>query len=161
MYAIRSYYVSLGGIIKSVPVKNGLLTTIGTLLVCFLLSLSVFSALTWPMMIAGAVAAGFMSSIGSFLLNMPLKVMKDSIEDFKKKKYTNSYKTSTKDQYSELFNEMNLYKESVKVDFQGFNSVIDEMTTFSSSLEDISHNMNTTADEISDVVEQLAIAAST
>ncbi len=164
LVVIKKYYVnrilSLGGLIPSVPVKNGLLTAIGTLLILFILSVSVLSSMTWPMIIAGSLAAGIVSLLGSFLLNMPLKVMQESIEDIKKKNYTHSYRASTKDRYAELFDEMNIYKESVKVDFQGFNSVIDEMTTFSTSLETISMNMNVTADEISDVVEQLAIAAS-
>ncbi|WP_455718809.1 methyl-accepting chemotaxis protein, partial [Anaerosporobacter sp.] len=50
-------------------------------------------------------------------------------------------------------------KQNIQKDFIGFNSIVDEMYTFNQSVSDISKTMQSTSNDITEVLDQVATAA--
>lgn len=158
----KTYYankiLSLG-FIKNYHVKTALMVMILTLVSSSIISVTIPSLMS--------ITGGVLISILSFLVTMfasrlvhkPQDAIIKEIDDYMQKNYAVNKNIVTKDQYQEIFALLNKYKLSIRKDFVGFKGIVDEMTTFSNSLSNISNNMLVTSDEISDVVEQLAHAA--
>lgn len=147
------------GLFRGIAPKLALATTLGVGIVSVALSLlmpQVFN-MTGSLVITGV--SGFISYVMSRLLNRPLKLLIQSIGEMQQKQYSKKYTVSSKDHYSDLFKQLEAYKDGLKIDFQGYNSVVDEMVTFSGHLEKIAKEMSFTSDEIAEVVEQFALAA--
>lgn len=153
-------FLSLGGWMRNIAVKTGLFTGVVTGVLTAGASLTIMQDLQIMHVLLGSLTAGVVSFFGCTIMNRPMKLLKTNVGDMQQKNYAHSFKVSTKDHYSDLFKQIEDYKESVKIDFQGYNSIVDEMSTFSQTLDDISKQMSFTADDISNVVEQLAHAAS-
>lgn len=148
------------GFIKDVHLKIAILTAIlsGALLQIVLVFFNVrdSQALTTVSIVAISLLSVYLSSK---LLYRPYKEIIKEVRNFSNKNYTVLTDIRTKDQFEEIFKEINTYKSNITRDFVGFKGLVDEMNTFSKSISGIADNMNNTSDEISDVVEQLATAA--
>lgn len=104
----------------------------------------------------------FVSTVtASSLLNKPLKMIVKDFERIKTHNYVESGEIHTNDIYETMYENLNGYRDSVKVDFVGFKGLTDEMNTFSDNLTVISEKMSGTSEGISGVVEQVASAAMT
>lgn len=103
--------------------------------------------------------AGISTFISTKMMNQPAKLLVKNIGDMQQKQFSTKYVISSKDHYSELFEQIEAYKSGLRIDFQGYNSIVDEMNIFGSTMEVAAKNMSETSDEISDIVEQLSHAA--
>ncbi|PKM55612.1 MAG: chemotaxis protein [Firmicutes bacterium HGW-Firmicutes-5] len=148
------------GFIKDISLKISLATMLSVAVFGMILSIVVPDIIG----LSGVIGFTFLSGLASFVnakwLNKPLKLLNNSLSEMQQKTYSKKYIVSSKDQYEDLLNQIETYKDSLKIDFQGYNGIVDEMSIFSKTMDDISKNMAFTSDEIGDVVEQLAYAAS-
>lgn len=161
---VKKYFInrllSFGGLFKSIPVKTGLFTAVFGTLYSVAIALIMPDRVPMVAAVGASLTAGLFAGIGSYLMNRPFKLLMKAFSEIQQKKYTTTYVISTKDHYSEIFRQLETYKEGLRIDFQDFNGMVDEMTTFSTHLRNISDGMAATSDEISDIVDQLAMAAS-
>ncbi len=157
-YHINRFF-SVFGLFRSIPIKTALATTLAVGVVTIAMALFVPDSLHLDEAILATVISGISSGFASALMNRPLKLLLRNINDLQQKVYSKKYVVSTKDHYSEIFRQVGAFKDGLKSDFQGFNGIVDEMMTFSTHLESIAGEMTYTSDEIGDVVEQLAFAA--
>lgn len=148
------------GFIKDVHLKISILTAIlsGLFLQLVLVFFNVREShvLTTVSIIAISLFAVYLSSK---ILYRPYKEIIKEVKNFSNKDYTVLTRIETKDQFEEIFNEINTYKTNIRRDFVGFKGLVDEMNTFTNSISKFAEKMGNTSDEISDVVEQLATAA--
>lgn len=93
------------------------------------------------------------------MIHRPLSYILKELDQLNEHKYDQDIVVKTGDVYELIFKRFNDYRQSNSKNFVGYNNMSDEMTTFSDELGIISKNMALTSDEISDVVEQLAEAA--
>lgn len=147
------------GVFRGIAPKLAIGTTLTVGLISVILSMFNPERFDLSSSLIITAIAGGVSYVYSRLMNRPLKLLMKDIGEMQQKAYSKTYKISSKDHYSELFRQIEAYKNSLKVDFQGYNSIVDEMMTFSTHLERIAKDMSVTSDEIGDVVEQLAMAA--
>jgi len=148
------------GFIKDVHLKISILTAIlsGLFLQLVLVFFNVRDShiLTTVSIIAISLFSVYLSSK---ILYRPYKEIIKEVKNFSNKDYTVLTRIETKDQFEEIFNEINTYKTNIRRDFVGFKGLVDEMNTFTNSISKFAEKMGNTSDEISDVVEQLATAA--
>ena len=145
------------GIIKNIHAKASLL------------GMLIFLLINIPMYFISKDIALYLSPITSFvaymissgLVNRPINVIMEELENLKSHKYVENGELVTNDMYENLYGLLNEYKDVVRKDFVGFKGLTDEMNTFSNTLTDIANKMDTTSEEISGVVEQVATAAMT
>ncbi|MCF8020064.1 MAG: heme NO-binding domain-containing protein [Vallitaleaceae bacterium] len=147
------------GFIKDISLKISLATMVTVAVLGVILSIVVPDIIG----LSGVISFTFLSGLASFVnakgLNKPLKLLNNSLSEMQQKTYSKKYIVSSKDQYEDLLKQIETYKDSLKIDFQGYNGIVDEMSIFSKTMDDISKSMAFTSDEIGDVVEQLAYAA--
>lgn len=145
------------GFIKSIELKASIMSLIIFSLVE--VPLALFSK---DIALYAAFPVGLASNfIASKLINRPLYRIVKEIERIKTREYVEDGKIVTGDEYENIFNIVNEYKDVVRKDFVGFKGITDEMNTFSKTLTVIADKMKYTSDEISGVVEQVAEAAMT
>lgn len=144
------------GFIKDLGIKIAVFSLIIGTVVAFLTRELQYSYLLVPFVTAVA------SFIGYKLSSSPIEDIKMELMDLTRKDYIVKNQIDTgKDIYEELHNMINNYKDSIAEDFIGFNSMIQEMQSFSDTLGNISTKMDTTSKDIADVVEQLAETSTT
>lgn len=154
-----SKLLSLGGLIKTATLK----TAIGTGVL--MTALGLVASVLLPDMIGLVPGIGFgllsgvISGILSAVINRPMTLLKDITEEIRQRNFGRKYVVSTNDEYEKLIETLEKYKNTLKEDFQGYNSVVDEMNTFSQALDRLTDDMRFTSDDISGIVEQLAVAA--
>lgn len=152
-------FFSIFGLIKGIAGKMWLSTTIIVGVLTVGLAVMMPDLLSIPGALIATAIGGIITYTNSKLMNRPLGLLIKNIGAMQQKEYGHKYIISSKDHYSELFRQIEAYKDGLKVDFQGYNGIVDEMSTFSKALDVITKEMQFTSDEIGDVVEQLAVAA--
>lgn len=152
-------FFSLGGLYKSIAPKIALATTLFSAAAFVLISFILPTMISLPGALIASGITGLMTYIFARIMNRPLRLLLKNIAEMQQKQYGKRYIISSRDHYSELFRQLETFKDNLKVDFQGFNSIVDEMTTFSHIIDTIMADMTVTSDEIGDVIEQLAFAA--
>lgn len=143
------------GKIKSIPLKAAIVNVVFG----FLLSLTVLGkegALNAVIITLGVTTMNTLILVG---LLRPKKQVLEALKRLKDSQYHYAGTIKTNDFFEEMFHCINDYKEHVKADFIGFKGVTDEMDTFASGLQKITQTMKTTSDDISGVVEQVAVGA--
>jgi methyl-accepting chemotaxis protein len=145
------------GFIKSIEVKIALLSAIIAL--PFILIPSRFTDSKSIIYIISILGVLFSGGLSSFLLLMPKKIIDQEIESIMSNEYTDIYKLKTNDFFEEQLNKIAKYKKTVRADFVGFKGLTDEMTSFEGGIQSRINNMETTSNEISGVVEQVANGA--
>jgi len=143
------------GFIKNISVKTALLNTVITLI----------AGIIMPIHTGYAIAIGavtFISTlVATMLLNQPAKLILEDIKKLVDRNYAEPVILHTNDSYEELMNQLNDLKVCVQKDFIGFNAIVDEMYTFNSSVERIAKTMESASNDITGVLDQVAIAATT
>lgn len=143
------------GIFKSTALKASILNLILVALAGFILFDSPVNAV-----ISGVVA--FVSSfVTSTILNRPKNLIFKELEKLSERDFIESTVMKTKDEYETYMNEINKIKQNIQKDFIGFHSIVDEMYTFNKSVTDISKTMQSTSNDITEVLDQVATAAIT
>lgn len=143
------------GIFKSTALKASILNLILVALAGLILFDSPVNAV-----ISGVVA--FVSSfVTSTILNRPKNLIFKELEKLSERDFIESTVMKTKDEYETYMNEINKIKQNIQKDFIGFHSIVDEMYTFNKSVTDISKTMQSTSNDITEVLDQVATAAIT
>lgn len=143
------------GIFKSTALKASILNLILVALAGLILFDSPVNAV-----ISGVVA--FVSSfVTATILNRPKNLIFKELEKLSERDFIESTVMKTKDEYETYMNEINKIKQNIQKDFIGFHSIVDEMYTFNKSVTDISKTMQSTSNDITEVLDQVATAAIT
>lgn len=143
------------GFIKSIALKSAILNTIAvTLISLFLIPEK------WYMLPAGATVF-VISVISSYLFNRPQKLLRQELTKLANCDFVEYTLIHTKDEYEDIMAQMNEIKQRVQKDFIGFNAIVDEMYTFNHSVSEIAKTMQSTSNDITAVLDEVAVAAIT
>ncbi|MBZ9689587.1 heme NO-binding domain-containing protein [Clostridium estertheticum] len=140
------------GFIKNIPGKVGAFTFIISLLV----SMPIVGIDNMVKVLALAVISGATSSLASFIMGRPAKLISQTIDQINSNNYVEDGDIVTGDEYEELYKKLKEYKKGFRTDFVEFKGVTDEMDTFAENINKISTSMNSTSEDISGVVDQMA-----
>jgi methyl-accepting chemotaxis protein len=143
------------GFIKDVGVKVSILST----LIFALLNVGIYFISKDVAFYTSFVSAFLAVLVSNYLLNRPMNVIIEDLNNLKNNNYVDVMRIETKDTYEKLYEVIREYKNIVTKDFVGFKGVTDEINTFSADVSAIANKMNTTSVEIGGVVEQVATAA--
>jgi methyl-accepting chemotaxis protein len=143
------------GIIKNTSVKTSIFNTIFVTIVSFVLSSNVLNSL-----ITGGVTF-LVSLLSAFLFQKPRKVIMNELNKLSKRNFVESVVLHTKDEYEDMMETINEIKRNVQKDFIGFNAIVDELYTFNKSVSEIAGTMQSTSNDITSVLDQVAMAAIT
>ncbi|WP_026881794.1 heme NO-binding domain-containing protein [Clostridium akagii] len=143
------------GFIKSVEGKAALLT--------FLISIITFIPIlgtnnSLKALITAAIGT-VVTYIGVKVLMRPKNFIKNEIDKINNHNFTVDGRIVTGDYFEDMYQGIINHKKMISKDFVGFKGITDEMNNFVKRIEKISTIMNTTSQEISGVVEQLATTA--
>lgn len=140
------------GFIKNFGAKAGLFTFIISALT--LIPLLGFDNIVKALI--GGVVSGIATFIGVSLMMSPMNQIKEELGRIIKNQYNVDGKIVTNDFFEEIYELLKSHKKVIQADFVGFKGVTDEMNTFVNTINIISDSMNSTSNEISGVVEQVA-----
>lgn len=140
------------GVLRSLPAKIGVSTLLVGLAVAAAGGAAAAALLT-------AVLAGVAGWGAAALLLRPLDYVQQELADLAAHKYFTENRVVTRDVFEELSKSFQDYKKLVKSDFTGFKGVTDEMAKFASDLSALADKMRTTSEDISGVVNDVAVAA--
>jgi methyl-accepting chemotaxis protein len=143
------------GIIRSLTLKSAILNAVLVALVSAVILPVKFYAV--PVGIAA-----FLASLASgYLLRRPQKLLVAELEKLSKDDFIEYLSVKTGDEYEAVFDKINNVKRNVQKDFIGFNAIVDEMYTFNHSVTEIAGTMQATSNDITQVLDEVAIAATT
>lgn len=143
------------GIFKNTSIKTSVVNSLVITILALLFSIEIDKSL---LIGVGTLA---ISMISSTLFHRPMQMVKKEIQKLSSKNFTEDVYVKTNDEYEKIMNDINQVKVSIKQEFIGYNSVVDEMYVFNDSLSDISKKMQSASSDITDVIEQVAHAAIT
>lgn len=143
------------GVLRSTTLKTSLLNTI---LVTFATWLLVTDKLTavWV-----GLAAALTTAFSSYLFHRPNRLLKKELDKLSECDFVEYMTLKTGDEYEMIMNKINDIKKRVQKDFIGFNAIVDEMYTFNHSVTDIAKTMQATSNDITAVLDEVAVAAIT
>lgn len=143
------------GFIKSVEGKAALLT--------FLISIITFIPILGTNNILKALITAAIGTVVTYIgvkvLMRPKNFIKKEIDKINNHNFTVDGRIVTGDYFEDMYQGIINHKKMISKDFVGFKGITDEMNNFVKRIEKISTIMNTTSQEISGVVEQLATTA--
>jgi methyl-accepting chemotaxis protein len=143
------------GILKTVTAKTVLFNT-G---IVFLASLVLLPNKMNTILIAAvAMLASYISSV---FLHQPKKLLQKELERLGSSDFVEVLSVKTGDEYERIIELVNELKRNVQKDFIGFNAIVDEMYTFNRSVTEIAITMQDTSNDITAVLDEVAIAATT
>jgi methyl-accepting chemotaxis protein len=140
------------GFINNISAKVG----ISTFIISLLAAVPLMGMNNIPRAAVLAILSGAASSLVSFIMIRPTKMIEEAIDQINSNDYVEDGDIVTGDEYEEIYKKLKQYKKSFRADFVGFKGVTDEMDTFAENINKISHTMNNTSEDISGVVEQMA-----
>ncbi len=143
------------GFITSIPVKNALFVFITSSLL-FLVPLGINQ---WPQALLLGLISSLLTAFSTALLLKPFHFIEREITRLIDKNYLYDNSLLTRDRFESLYHLLSTYKKGLQADFVGFKGVTDEMDNFVKDIRIISDNMLSTSEEISNVVEQVALGA--
>jgi methyl-accepting chemotaxis protein len=101
------------------------------------------------------------SLASSAVLHRPQRLVRKELEKLSKNDFVEYLSIKTNDEYEQIMEQINEVKKSVQKDFIGFNSMVDEMYNFNHAVTNIAKTMQTTSNDITGVLDEVAIAATT
>lgn len=101
------------------------------------------------------------SLISSILINSPGKKIVAELVKLTDRELAETLHIRSNDEYEMIMDHVNSIKTVVQKDFIGFNAIVDEMYTFNNSLSSIATTMQDTSNDITEVLDEVAIAATT
>ena len=156
--AVKSFHISKFfsfGIIKNVTLKTALFNGIAVLLV---------SVVLLPDKLYGVLlglAALLISAGSGALFHQPQKILRKELEKINSSDFVEYLTVKTGDEYEQIMKQLNETKKNVQKDFIGFHAIVDEMYTFNHSITEIAKTMQDTSNDITAVLDEVAIAATT
>jgi methyl-accepting chemotaxis protein len=143
------------GFIKDTALKISIMNTLLMTLVSLIISSNVVSSL-----ILG-VAAFIISLFSAKSFHNPQKLVLDELKKLGSRDFVESITLHSGDEYEKMMENINQIKRNVQKDFIGFNAIVDEMYAFNHSVSGISNTMQSTSVDITNVLDQVAVAATT
>jgi len=111
------------------------------------------------LILAGVTLLSTLAS--SFLFNQPRKLILQELDKLSGRNFVEAVVLKSNDEYETIMNKINIVKKNVQKDFIGFNAIVDELYTFNKSVSEIAGTMESTSNDITTVLEQVAEAAIT
>lgn len=108
-----------------------------------------------------AVLALVISLLSSSIINSPGKKIVSELQKLSDRELSETLHIRSNDEYESIMKHVNRIKAVVQKDFIGFNAIVDEMYTFNNSLSAIAATMQETSNDITDVLDEVAVAATT
>ncbi|MGF7146042.1 methyl-accepting chemotaxis protein [Anaerotaenia torta] len=143
------------GVIKNVTMKTAIVNTLCLLLVSLLLIPNKLLAI--PM----GIFSFLISYLSSYVFHSPQRLMRKEIEKLADCDFVEYLTIKTDDEYETIMSQINDIKIRVQKDFINFNAIVDEMYTFNHSVTEIAHTMQATSNDITAVLDEVAVAATT
>jgi methyl-accepting chemotaxis protein len=143
------------GIIKNTGIKASVFNTLFITVISILVSSDLINSL-----IIGGTAF-VVSLLSTLLFQKPRKVIMDELQKLSKRNFVESVVLRTNDEYEGMMGTINEIKRNVQKDFIGFNAIVDELYTFNKSVSEIASTMQSTSNDITSVLDQVAMAAIT
>lgn len=143
------------GILKNTSLKAAVLGTILIGVVSFLLYKNPVNSL-----ILGGVSF-IIITLTSYLFHTPAKEIRNELDKLGERNFAEALHVRSNDEYENLMEKINTIKTEIQKDFIGFNAIVDEMYTFNHSISDIANTMQNTSNDITDVLDEVAVAATT
>jgi methyl-accepting chemotaxis protein len=143
------------GFIKNLTIKSTLFNTLAVTIAAIVIIPSKIDAL-----ILGTVALLASAAVGT-ILNRPQKLLLKELKLLSENNFIEYLSVKTGDEYEKLFAQIDEIKRSVQKDFIGYNAIVDEMYTFNRSVTEIAGTMQQTSNDITSVLDEVAIAAIT
>ena len=143
------------GVFKNVSAKTAIMNT------CFIAILSAIISAGLANAIILSVATFLISLFSTTTFNRPQKLISKELNKLSDRDFTESVVLRSNDEYEIMMNKMNEIKRNVQKDFIGFNAIVDELYTFNQSVSDIAQTMQSTSNDITNVLSQVADAAIT
>ena len=143
------------GIFKNIAVKCGIFNTLLVTIASLVLSNDIMNTL----ILAGVTLLSTLAS--SFLFNQPRKLILQELDKLSGRNFVEAVVLKSNDEYETIMNKINIVKKNVQKDFIGFNAIVDELYTFNKSVSEIAGTMESTSNDITTVLEQVAEAAIT
>ncbi|NLL77600.1 MAG: chemotaxis protein [Clostridiales bacterium] len=108
-----------------------------------------------------AVLTFIFTLISSYIINRPAKLIESELQKLADRTFSENVQLHSRDENEKRMNIINSLKAIVQKDFIEFNAIVDEMYTFNNSLSGIASTMQSTSNDITDVLEEVAVAATT
>jgi len=143
------------GIFRNVTLKSSVLNTI----LVGLTTLIVFSDTIKSLIIGGITL--LITLCTSFVFHRPQKLISKELQKLSERNFVETMHIRSNDEYEMIMEMINEVKRSVQKDFIGFNAIVDEMYTFNNSVSNIANTMQLTSNDITGVLDEVAIAATT
>jgi len=143
------------GIIKRAALKSAILNTILVSLASLILVPDKLSAV-WVGIVTLAV-----SYLSDSMFHTPMNLIKKELKRLSECDFVENLNIKTGDEYEDIMGQLNEIKTRVQKDFIGFNAIVDEMYTFNQSVTEIAETMQLTSNDITAVLDEVAIAATT
>lgn len=105
------------------------------------------------------IASFVTSLVSAAILHRPQSIIKKELEKIKSTNFVEYLSVQSNDEYEEIMEDINQVKKKVQKDFIGFNAIVDEMYTFSNSVTSIAEKMQYTSNDITAVLDEVAMAA--
>lgn len=143
------------GFIKNVTAKTVIFNTLAVTLAAY------FTVPDKLNVIPTGIAVLLASFFSSYLLRRPHRLLTNELKKIAENDFVEYLSVKSGDEYEEAFEQINELKRSVQKDFIGFNAIVDEMYTFNHSVTGIAKTMQATSNDITGVLDEVAIAATT
>ncbi len=143
------------GFVKKLTLKTALINTI-------LVTIGSILLLQNKLEVIGiSILTLAVSLASSAVLHKPQRLVAKELEKLSTNDFVEYLSIKTKDEYERIMEQINEVKKSVQKDFIGFNSIVDEMYNFNHAVTDIAKTMQDTSNDITGVLDEVAIAATT
>nr|WP_092075159.1 heme NO-binding domain-containing protein [Dendrosporobacter quercicolus]NSL49008.1 heme NO-binding domain-containing protein [Dendrosporobacter quercicolus DSM 1736]SDN37077.1 Methyl-accepting chemotaxis protein [Dendrosporobacter quercicolus] len=142
------------GFIRSLPVKIGVATAAFSLLASLALAAAGLNLPLWIPLFSGVLAAA-----GAAILLQPFASVKAELQGILAHQYYGTTKVASDDEFEAIAELIDQYKKRVKSEFTGFKGTGDEMRMYAGDFNDLAEKMRRTSTEISGVVMDVALAA--
>ena len=139
---------------KDLATKTALSATLITLVINLLMNSVGVNIPWWSAFITGIVVLVVAKAI-----NRPLDSIEKEIDSLMEHRYFDTLSIETGDEVEAIINKINAYKKLVKTEFTGFKGTGDEMNRYGETFNDLAEKMRETSQEISGVVTDVAMAA--
>lgn len=141
------------GFIKNVGFKSSL---VNGLLIAIITQVATSELLTTLLLGGGTFVVSMLTST---FFHRPRKLIEQELVKLGEHNFIESVILESKDEYEVLMNKINAIKQIIQKDFIEFNAVVDEMYTFNHSVSDIANTMQVASNDITDILDEVAIAA--
>ncbi len=143
------------GFIKNVTIKTAVLNML-------LIMMAGVAFLPEPLYTLPVGISTFLITLfSSYMFHRPQKILRQELSKLSDCDFVEYMSIQTKDEYEDIMSQVNEIKQRVQKDFIGFNAIVDEMYTFNHSVSEIAKTMQSTSNDITAVLDEVAVAAIT